>query len=165
MRLHGGDDPLRHARHPKRSAISVPSVFSFLYVANVIGAVAGAVIPLFLIEENGFHKTLEIGAILNFTIAAFALALSLRQPGRCPAEAAPANSAREASVSGRQGNGALILLFLTGLVTMGDEVVWTRVFTPYLGPLVYSFAAILASYLLATFLGSLLYRTSKQTDE
>ena len=38
------------------------------------------------------------------------------------------------------------------------EVVWVRQFTPYLGTVVYAFAAILALYLLATFLGSRLYR-------
>jgi spermidine synthase len=41
---------------------------------------------------------------------------------------------------------------------MGMEVVWIRLFTPYLGAIVYSFAAILASYLLATFAGSQVYR-------
>ena len=33
-----------------------------------------------------------------------------------------------------------------------------RLFTPYVGPLVYSFAMILAAYLLATFFGSQMYR-------
>ena len=41
---------------------------------------------------------------------------------------------------------------------MGMEVVWIRLFTPYVGPLVYSFAMILATYLLATFFGSQIYR-------
>src|SRR5262249_26656751 len=49
-------------------------------------------------------------------------------------------------------------LALTGLATMGMEVVWIRLFTPYVGPLVYAFATILACYLLATFLGSRIYR-------
>jgi len=41
---------------------------------------------------------------------------------------------------------------------MGAEVVWIRLYTFYIGPVVYSFAAILASYLVATFAGSKLYR-------
>jgi spermidine synthase len=41
---------------------------------------------------------------------------------------------------------------------MGMEVVWIRLFTTYVGALVYSFATILASYLLATFAGSQVYR-------
>ena len=38
------------------------------------------------------------------------------------------------------------------------EVVWTRQFIPMLGPVVYSFAAMLAVYLLATAVGSRIYR-------
>jgi predicted membrane-bound spermidine synthase len=56
------------------------------------------------------------------------------------------------------GNGTLWLLFATGLTSMGMEVVWTRQFTIYVGTLVYSFAMILGIYLLATFIGSKVYR-------
>jgi len=55
-------------------------------------------------------------------------------------------------------NSTLWLLFATGLTSMGMEVVWTRQFTIYVGTLVYSFALILGVYLVATFLGSMLYR-------
>ena len=57
-----------------------------------------------------------------------------------------------------QSKSVLLLLFLTGLVSMGMEVVWIRLFTPYLSAVVYSFATILASYLLATLFGSQVYR-------
>jgi predicted membrane-bound spermidine synthase len=58
----------------------------------------------------------------------------------------------------RQGTFALILLFMTGLVSLGMEVVWTRQFTPYLGTVVYAFAGTLALYLAATYAGSTMYR-------
>ena len=38
----------------------------------------------------------------------------------------------------------LVLLFLTGLCSMGMEVIWTRQYTVYVGTVVYSFASILA---------------------
>jgi len=41
----------------------------------------------------------------------------------------------------------LPLLFTTGLASLAMEVVWTRQFIPFLGPVVYSFAAMLAVYL------------------
>ena len=41
---------------------------------------------------------------------------------------------------------------------MGMEIAWIRVFTVYVGPLVYSFALTLASYLAGTITGSLVYR-------
>jgi predicted membrane-bound spermidine synthase len=50
---------------------------------------------------------------------------------------------------------------------MGLEVVWIRQFTPYLGTMVYAFAAILALYLVATLIGSKIYRiwNRKHTSE
>src|SRR5205823_12744260 len=51
------------------------------------------------------------------------------------------------------------MIFTTGLVSMGLEVVWKRQFTPYLGNVVYAFAGIVAAYLLATFVGSQDYRS------
>jgi spermidine synthase len=135
--------------NPRRS-------FSFLYLSNVVGAVAGAIVPLFLIELYGFHGTLRVGALLNAAIAASAFGLTLRQRDR---DSVPTSATSEATtnVTG-QGKGALVLLFTTGLATMGMEVIWIRLFTPYVGPVVYSFATILASYLIATFAGSTLYR-------
>jgi spermidine synthase len=130
--------------------------FSFLYLANLLGAVAGAVLPLFLIELYGFHHTLWVGAILNGTIATSAFIVASASRGRPTRTAEQPVVAASSETAEKQG--ALVLLFLTGLVTMGMEVVWIRLFTPYLGAIVYSFATILASYLLATFAGSQLYR-------
>jgi spermidine synthase len=137
--------------------------FSFLYLANVLGAVAGAIVPLFLIELYGFRGTLRVGAVLNVTIATFAFLLSLAassHDSRVPVQAADAAVARPA-----ERNIPLFLLFTTGLATMGMEVIWIRLFTPWVGPLVYSFALILATYLVSTFAGSQVYRFwSRQHD-
>ena len=130
--------------------------FSFLYVANLLGAIAGATIPLLFIEVFGFRGTLRVGTILNFAVALSAFLLSLgTERASAPEVAAPAQPAT--LVTGSQ-KGILSLLFLTGLATMGMEVVWIRLFTPSIGPMVYSFALILASYLFATFVGSRIYR-------
>jgi len=43
--------------------------FSYLYVANVSGALLGTLMSLFLIELRGFRGTLGIGAVLNFSLA------------------------------------------------------------------------------------------------
>lgn len=135
--------------------------FSYLYLANVLGAVAGSAIPLLFIELYGFHGTLKIGAMLNAVLAASAFALSL-SPG---ASEHRTEATQEVAVSGRtytQSRWPLVLLFATGLTSMGMEVVWIRLFTPYLGTVVYAFAAILCTYLLATFAGSALYRRSSR---
>ena len=129
--------------------------FSFLYLANLAGAVAGALVPLLLIEIFGFRGTLRIGVCLNVAIAACAFSLSffprkILATNTAIAEPSPPSYTRQKA--------PLVLLFLTGLTTMGMEVVWLRLFTPSVGPLVYSFALILASYLFSTFLGSRTYR-------
>jgi spermidine synthase len=129
--------------------------FSFLYLSNVVGAAAGGVVPLFLIEARGFHATLEIGALLNCAIALTALGVSFVRP----AEGLAAASERPTVVQ-NQDRSPLLLLFLSGLASMGMEVVWIRLFTPYIGVLVYSFATILVVYLAATFFGSAIYRRS-----
>ncbi len=135
--------------------------FSFLYLANVLGALAGALMPLFLIELYGFHGTLRVGALLNTAIAASAFLVTLASQGhtaRTDSQSAAPVSAEPVSSEFDRRRGVLALLFMTGLVTMGMEVVWIRLFTPYVGAVVYSFAGILASYLLATFAGSRVYR-------
>ena len=131
------------------------SSFSYLYLANVVGATAGTIVPLLLIEVYGFHGTLKVGAALNGLVAASACALTLRVR---PATSQPGTNAvglRNQLLGSRR---PLALLFATGLTSMGMEVVWIRQFTPYLGTMVYAFAAILALYLISTLVGSKIYR-------
>jgi spermidine synthase len=150
--------------------------FSFLYLANVLGAVAGALIPLLLIEIWGFKGTLRCGMLLNLAIGITAFALARKSAGANStpdagnatallslAEQKSTTQASALTLRGVAGNGTLWLLFATGLTSMGMEVVWTRQFTIYLGTLVYSFATILGCYLAATFVGSSIYRRWSRT--
>ena len=159
--------------------------FSFLYLANVLGAMLGSFLPLLLIEPYGFHKTLLIGAALNAAIAVSALVVSLASrtvqrrtpvPSQAvpsqpvPSESGSSESTSSESSSSESWHGAidnhssvLVLLFTTGLATMGMELIWIRLFTPYIGPVVYSFGMILVAYLFATFLGSQIYRRWSRT--
>jgi len=130
--------------------------FSFLYTANVAGAVVGTVLPLFLIELLGFHGTLRVGAACNVAIAILAVAVS-RRAVRSVVAKTP-QTASEPAPTAIGGVPLLAVLFTTGLTSMGMEVVWIRQFTPYVGPIVYAFASILAIYLTATFVGSSFYR-------
>ncbi len=143
--------------------------FSYLYVANVAGAVAGALLPLLLIEVYGFRGTLKVGAAMNVLLAAGAFALTLRSArsaepvitaasevaessyGSSPDKGRkekPKRSKRDSRSSGTPlgGRSILALLFGTGCASMGIEVVWIRQFTPYMGTVVYAFAIILAVY-------------------
>jgi spermidine synthase len=137
--------------------------FSFLYLANVLGAMSGTLLTaVVLVELLGFRHTLWVAAAANFIIAVIGGCLGWKQrgfvamalteakrsagPGNLPA---PGNSRRR-----------LIkwILFSTGFGAMAMEVVWTRAFTPVLKTQVYSFALVVFAYLGATFLGSWWYR-------
>jgi spermidine synthase len=138
--------------------------FSFLYVANVLGAMVGTLVTAFvLVELYGFSQTLGIAAAGNFGIALICGCLARRASK--PAEITAAQTISSPSAiepiqsSTRQPLGRWIL-FSTGFASMAMEVVWTRAFTPVLKTQVYSFALIVFAYLGATFCGSLLYRRS-----
>jgi spermidine synthase len=126
-------NPAKESRHS----------FSFLYVANLVGAIAGAIVPLLFIESFGFRGTLHIGTVLNFAVALSAGILSISVVGSSSTPSAI--PAQATDVIPRTQKGVLILLFLTGLSTMGMEVAWIRLYTPRIGSMVYSFALILAS--------------------
>jgi spermidine synthase len=133
--------------------------FSFLYLANVLGAVAGALIPLLFIEVFGFTGTLRFGMVLNLAIFGAALLLASKQvPQPSIADETVSSGNRTPCLKQVFANDTLWLLFATGLTSMGMELVWTRQFTPYVGTFVYSFASILAVYLASTFIGSSIYR-------
>ncbi len=128
--------------------------FSHLYLANVVGASLGALLTAgVLIEVMGFRHTLWTAGCINFTIATVAVILGLRSPApRAAAGEARALPRREAP------KWSLAILFTTGFAALGMEVVWTRAFSPVLGTLVYAFAALLVTYLVATWIGSWRYR-------
>jgi spermidine synthase len=136
--------------------------FSYLYLANVLGAMTGtALTALALVEWLGFNRTLWVAAAGNFLICGISLTLGARgRPMRTKQSQdsqIPADTKAPVEDSPRR-RWIQWLLFSTGLVSMAMEVVWTRAFAPVVKTQVYSFALIVATYLGATFCGSWLYR-------
>jgi spermidine synthase len=118
--------------------------FSFLYLANVLGAMMGTLTTaLVLIEVFGFHQSLRLAAMANFIIALAALGLAIQSKPEEPPASTPSASPRNqksarpamassptpALVPNRQ---IAVILFTTGFCAMAMEVVWTRAFTPTL---------------------------------
>lgn len=155
----GATFPLLMAVIRRTAALQSKSSFSYLYVANVLGALLGALVSAFiLIELLGFRHTLFVAGGLNALIALLALRLSLGSFSSI-ASGEPADESRAPeNLYGLPRPVSLLFLFTTGLVSMGLEVVWIRQLTPYLGAVVYAFALILAAYLLGTVMGSRDYR-------
>ena len=138
--------------------------FSYLYVANVLGAMIGVLLTAFvLIEKFGFAKTLHLAAAGNFFIALAALFFGRGSIRNYPPIKTLSETTEPANSMVSKKRRILWLLFWTGFVSLAMEVLWMRAFTPALKTQVYSFALVLATYLGATFAGSLWYRhTSKR---
>ena len=154
--------PLMMAYVRERDAQNTKS-FSFLYLANVLGAMSGTFLTaVVLVELFGFHQTLRVAAAGNFVIAIIGVWLGRQQDARVSLGEPEVQSAKtsKAPLPAAGPSNRLIkwILFSTGFVAMALEVVWTRAFTPVLKTQVYSFALIVFTYLGATFLGSWRYR-------
>ncbi len=135
--------------------------FSFLYLANVIGAMLGAVISSFvLFELIGFKNTLLVAGILNFLIAFICFIYFKDFPNYQASSYQIEKKETEKEILGQTIEPWFLgfILFFTGFAAMAFEIIWTRAFIPILGNFVYAFAGLLTVYLFATWLGSLVYR-------
>ncbi len=136
--------------------------FSFLYAANVFGAALGASMSaLVLIEVFGLRGTGLIGAAGNFLIAAIVVFLLRSSDDNELREGNRLGQSADDIVSIRTPFWAYFTLFVTGFSCVGMEVCWARGFTFDLKTTIYSFASILTTYLLATYLGTYMYRKMK----
>lgn len=159
--------PFMMAFVKERTATDTKS-FSFLYLANVIGAMCGTLVTaLILVELFGFRHTLWVAGISNFAIAvvSFWLGMSPKEKVDQPEEPTPVELESTAPAEMSSESLLLALLFTTGFTSMAMEVVWTRAFAAVLSTQVYAFAALLFVYLLATWIGSLLYRRDVASDQ
>jgi MFS family permease len=130
--------------------------FGALYLVNVLGALIGTIVTsAVLIELLGFLATSRLAAAGNAAIALAAMVAS-RTP--IPAETPPAVETPRRSVTDPDSRARRAALFTTGFITMGLEVVWMRIYPSVIGTIVYAFAVIIGSYLLATTGGSIAYR-------
>lgn len=133
--------------------------FSFLYVANVLGAMTGAFLTaIALVELFGFQHTLWIAALGNFCITGGSGVLASSNARAVRPILSEAITGAESPQTSPRGRLVMSILFSTGFISLAMEVVWARAFTPVLRTQVYSFAMVVFAYLGATFAGSLLYR-------
>lgn len=129
-----------HARDEKN--------FGYLYFANLVGGVIGCLSPLLLIELYGFKQTLFITAAANIVVGLLALCVYRLVAGNA--------TDRLSSLALEVVTVPLhyrVIIFLTGFVALGSEVIWIKLFTPLVHTSVYAFSAILAVYLIANFAG------------
>jgi spermidine synthase len=126
-----------------------------LYAANTLGAVFGVLASAFvLVPWLGLVHTAQVCAVMNLACAALALKFL------APADdvAVPDVTAAEALPQAAEGLRLRIVLLATGALGIGYEVVAVRVLSQVAQDTVYSFALLLAAYLLGTAVGAALYQ-------
>lgn len=139
-----------------------------LYAANTLGAVAGVLAAAFLlIPELGLTWTAMVCVGLNLLCAAASVwAFRQAAPG---AATSPAEVASSATADPSAATAALVRLAATGLLGIGYEVLVVRVLSQVAEDTVYTFALLLAVYLVGTAIGAALWQravhsTAPSTD-
>ena len=120
-----------------------------LYAANTFGAVLGVLATAYwLVPQFGLMRTAGVCIVLNLLCAAAAL-VTLPQGSKLTAPRVPTDAAQSRSVSAR--------LALTGWLGIGYEVLVARVLGQVTEDTVYTFAMLLATYLVGSAAGAAAY--------
>ncbi|MEK9146737.1 MAG: fused MFS/spermidine synthase [Patescibacteria group bacterium] len=129
---------------------------SLLYATNTIGGVVGVLISAFvLIELFGLSNSLLLAVAINLLIGAVAFFVSAKD-SKVTIQKSP-----NLQITKVISTPKLIVLgafFMSGLISIAYEVLWSRIFTPTIGTLIYAFATVLAIYILGIGIGSLIYQ-------
>ena len=128
---------------------------SNLYAANTLGAVAGVLMTAYLLLPNlGEEATLAIAALTCALVAAVAIAIEQHVP------AAEETNETEMvpTVDTSTPWSYLVIVTAIGFSALAAELIWVRILVLYFGSRVYSFAVLLAVYLLGLGIGSLAIR-------
>ena len=140
-----------------------------VYAWNTAGAVAGALGTAFLLAPKiGFLGAAVILAGINIACGAVCLWVARRDrlALQRPSSRQPSAGGEEvrAPLAPPMARGRLLATaFVTGLLGIGFEVLGVRVLAQALENTLYTFAAVLAVYLLGTALGAAVYQRLRQT--
>ncbi len=154
-------------RYLTRGPAGLAGAFQRLYAANTVGAIVGTAIAGFvLIELLGLTGALVIGAVCSGTAGVIALGLDRRAGADALAQpVTPAvepvreswDATRfpvEAVVNRRRL--ALAIAFISGLTSLGYQVVWNRMLGAGTGSSTYVFTTILVLFLVGIAIGAVL---------
>ncbi|MFM9884261.1 MAG: spermidine synthase, partial [Burkholderiales bacterium] len=131
------------------------SSIAAVYAGNTFGAVLGVLAAAFwLVPEFGLVRTAAVCMVLNLLCAAVALKLFAG-----PITVALTSTSTSASTSTKSVSPYVLpLLAATGLLGIGYEVLVVRVLSQVAENTVYTFAILLAVYLVGTALGAAAYQ-------
>ncbi len=150
-------------RHLSRDPANLSSSFGRLYAANTFGAIIGTIAAGFiLIELVGLTGTLFVGATCTAIAGVGALILDRTRPAVlgapvAPAEAPAASSTPAADRPRPRLRLALIVAYVSGLTSLGYQVLWTRLLASGTGDSTYVFTTILTIFLIGLALGAVAF--------
>jgi len=142
-----------------------PQAIAGLYASNTAGAVLGvSAMAFWLLPHWGLTATSLLCVGLNLLCAGLTLAV-WRQPVVVRATPEPSDLPPLQATAQAPGRAALWRLAATGFLGIGYEVLVVRVLSQVTEDTVYTFALLLAVYLLGTTLGAALYRQRRQSQQ
>jgi spermidine synthase len=132
------------------------AAFGRLYAANTVGAIVGTFASgLVLIELLGLTGTLIVAAACSGAAGCVAILLSRELSPDRRQEAVPSVPDRPSRVEiERRPTLALALAFVSGLTSLGYQVLWTRLLSSGTGNSTYVFTLILGVFLIGIALGA-----------
>ncbi len=145
------------ARYGVRRRSEIGSATGLLYAVNTTGAVLGAPLSAFiLLPEIGLGHTTLVAVGLNLLAGGAALAISRNSLASKRSTEDGSTQSEPPSHLERRDRTLLVLVFVSGAVSLIYEVFWTRLLGHLLGGSLYAFATMLASFLAGIALGSAL---------
>ena len=159
-------------RHLSRDPANLSSSFGRLYAANTFGAILGTIAAGFiLIELLGLTGTLLVGAACSAIAGIAALILDARRGPLPDAATAAAQrrltrggaGSRDGRIAGRNASHsprvrlALIVAYVSGLTSLGYQVLWVRLLASGTGDSTYVFTTILTIFLIGLALGAVAF--------
>jgi spermidine synthase len=152
------------SRHLTRHRDELSENFGRLYAMNTTGAVIGTLLAgLVLIELFGLTATLAVGAVGSGVAGVAAIILSRETPGAAiggvatpptPMDPGPSVVEPERFAPSPTRNLGLVVAFVSGLTSLGYQVLWTRLFSSGSGNTTYVFTLILAIFLVGIAIGA-----------
>ena len=122
----------------------------FFYGGNIAGGVIGCVLAgFYLLRVFDVATATAVAVAINLMVALIAYVLA----GRTTYEADVVTSSR-AGAAPAGGMAVYVTIALSGMTALSAEVIWTRLLSLHFGATVYTFALILAVFLVGLGLGS-----------
>jgi spermidine synthase len=169
--LMGGTLPMV-GQHLIRDRGRLGTTGTLLYAVNTTGSAIGALAAGFVLPlALGLRGAYLLAVSLDLLVGAAAIGLAVRTPRTAAAPPAPSpappttrppTAAADPPTTLRERSWpipprlAAVLAFTSGTVTLGVEVVWTRLFSQVLQNSAYTYALVLTTFLVALAAGSTL---------